>query len=81
MMANRSRVIKPAMALWLVVLATGTAAAGGATMPLYLVAGVLMLALVIVEARALTARRRPHPVRVRRSDQRSHSRRYPGRSR
>lgn len=72
MAGHRSRATRPALALWLLVLVAASAAAGTATALVYVLAGAVVLALVLavvlVEAGPLAARReqlRPLPVRVR----------------
>jgi hypothetical protein len=81
MVSHRNRVTRPAMALWLFVLVADTAAAGSLTLLAYLLAGVIAVALVAAEWRAMTARRdqlKPQPVRVRAFDP-PYNRRRPGR--
>jgi type IV secretory pathway VirB3-like protein len=79
MVGHRSRATRPAMALWLFVLVTDTAAAGSLTMMAYVLATVVVLAIVLAEVWAVTRRDqlKPQPVRIRASDHR-HGRR-PGR--
>jgi hypothetical protein len=61
MVSHQSRAIKPAMALWLLVLVVDTAAAGSATRLVSVLAGIVAVALVAFEVYAVTAGRRAHP--------------------
>jgi hypothetical protein len=69
MVSHRSRAIKPAMALWLLVLVADMAAAGNATTLVYVLAGIVAVALVAFEVYAVAAGRRALPA-VARSHQR-----------
>ncbi|GAA1796609.1 hypothetical protein HC028_19490 [Planosporangium flavigriseum] len=71
MVGHRSRATRPAMALWMFVLLADTAAAGSLTVLVYVLAGVVGLALVLTEVWMAMAPRdqlKPQPVRVRVSD-------------
>jgi hypothetical protein len=81
MVSHRSRVTRPAVALWLFVLVADTAAAGSLTLLAYALAGVIAVALVLAEVRGMTARRdqlKLQPARVRAVDP-PYDRRRPGR--
>jgi hypothetical protein len=71
MVGNRSRVVKPALLVWLLVLVADASAAGGTTLLVYLLAGVVATVVVIAATYALAVYRQammpqPVPVRVRR---------------
>jgi hypothetical protein len=68
MLGHRHRSVKPAIALWLLVLVADAAAVGTATVLVYLLAGVVGGAIVVLGARAGTGRpdaMTPAPVPVR----------------
>jgi hypothetical protein len=80
-MGHRSRATRPAMALWLLVLAADGAALGSPTRLGYVLAGIIALALVVVGAGAVVSQRdrmTPQPVRVR-ADSYARGRRDAGR--
>jgi heme/copper-type cytochrome/quinol oxidase subunit 4 len=59
------------MALWLLVLFADTAAAGSVTTMVYVLAGIVAVAIVLAEVWVMAARRdqlKPQPVRVRARD-------------
>ena len=62
MKGNRSAAVKPALAMWLLILLADTAAAGGRTALWLGVAAVVVAALAVVVA---VNRPRPVPARVR----------------
>jgi hypothetical protein len=70
MLGNRSRATKPTLAVWLLVLVADAAAASGTALLVYLLTGVVAVAVVLAGAavvRSTTGRGRltPQPIRVR----------------
>jgi hypothetical protein len=75
MVGKRGRVAAPALAVWLLVLMADAAGWARAALPVYLLAIVVAVAIVLVGARVVAGRGdrmapQPIPVRVRRQPQR-----------
>jgi hypothetical protein len=70
MLGNRSRATKPTLAVWLLVLVADAAAASGTALLVYVLSGVIAVAIVLAAAAAVRAttgqdRLTPRPIRVR----------------
>ena len=80
MLGNRSRATKPTLAVWLLVLVADAAAAGGTAFLVYLLTGVVAIAIVLaaaLAARSTTGRPgqlTPQPIRVRAHREHRHHR-------
>jgi uncharacterized protein (DUF58 family) len=71
MLSNRSRALKPALAVWLLVLVADAAAASGTALLVYLLTGAVAIAIVLAASAAVRnsnarhGRLTPQPIRVR----------------
>lgn len=81
MLSNRSHAVKPALAVWLLVLVADAAAASGTALLVYLLTGAVAIAIVLAAATAVRSsnarhgRMTPHPIRARAHREYDHRRR------
>jgi hypothetical protein len=81
MLSNRSHAVKPALAVWLLILVADAAAASGTALLVYLLTGAVAIAIVLAAAAAVRSsnarngRLTPHPIRARAHREYDHRRR------